>query len=188
MKIEKFVEIMEANKGKIYSKTNANVMSDFIKKTLEVKDYIPVIDKLRLVNNVLSECTEEEFGIIKVDSFKKYFQFTIAILQAHTNLEFSASGLDLYKEYDMLCENGLLDPVIATFEDDYRKTNDILNMMYGDMIENNNNISNVVGSSVQKLSGSLSGLIETAQNKINDFQMNLNASDLEGLQKFLNAM
>ena len=71
MKIEKFVEIMEANKGKIYSKTNANAMSDFIKKTLKVKDYIPVIDKLRLVNNVLSECTEEEFGIIKVDSFKK---------------------------------------------------------------------------------------------------------------------
>ena len=36
MKIEKFVEIMEANKGKIYSKTNANAMSDFIKKTLVV--------------------------------------------------------------------------------------------------------------------------------------------------------
>ena len=188
MKIKEFVEIMEANKGKIYSKTDANAMSNFIKKTLEVKEYVPVIDKMRLVNSVLSECTEEEFGIIKVDSFKKYFQFTIAILQSHTNLEFSVNALDLYKDYDMLCEHGLLDTIISTFEDDYRKTNDILNMMYGDMIENNNNISNVVGLGIHKLSGSLSGIIDTIQDKINNFQMNLNASDLEGLQKFLESM
>lgn len=186
MKIGEFVKVMETNKGKLYSKTDTNAMSNFIKKTLEVKEYIPVIDKLRLVNKVLAECTEEEFGIIKVDSFKKYFQFTIAVLQAYTNLEFSANGLDLYREYDMLCETGLLDVIISTFESDYRKTNDILNMMYGDMIENNNNVANVIGKSTRALSESLTGLIGSIQKKISDFQINIDDSDLEKLSRFLN--
>lgn len=188
MKIEEFVKVMETNKGKLYSKTDTNAMSNFIKKTLEVKEYIPVIDKLRLVNKVLAECTEEEFGIIKVDSFKKYFQFTIAVLQTYTNLEFSANGLDLYREYDMLCETGLLDVIISIFESDYRKTNDILNMMYGDMIENNNNVANVVGKSARVLSESLTGLISSIQKKISDFQINIDDSDLEKLSRFLNVV
>ena len=185
MKIKEFEQIMNENKGKLYSRTDTNAVTNFVKKTLEVKEYLPIIDKMKLCNKVVSECTEEEFGVIKVDSFKRYFLFTVAVLQAYTTLEFSENALDMYAEYDLLCETGMLDIVISTFEKDYRKTNDILNMMCGDIIENNNNIANVVGKNLNDLSGSFVSILNSLQKKIEDFDLDLDKLDIEKLQKFI---
>ena len=69
MKIKEFVEIMEANKSKIYSKTNANAMSDFIKKTLEVKDYLPLQEKKDLISKIIDSSIIYENSMYKSVSY-----------------------------------------------------------------------------------------------------------------------
>ena len=74
MKIEEFVKIIETNKGKIYSKTNANAMSDFIKKTLEVKDYLPLQEKKDLISKMIDSSIIYENNMYKFDEINKHTQ------------------------------------------------------------------------------------------------------------------
>ena len=184
MTINEFIDAVNANKAKLYNKADKNALQNFIKQTLHIKSYIPIIDKQHLAMRVLDACTFEENGVIKTDSFQKYFLFTINVLKMYTDLEFDEEG-NIYEEYDELCSNGLLDAILDTFEEDYGRANTILNMLYADMIENNNSTANLIGTAMSKLSTGADELIHSLSDKIADINTNLNNEDIAKLQNFL---
>ena len=184
MKIKEFIEAVNTNKTKLYNKADKNALSNFIKQTLNVKSYISIIDKQHLAMRVLDACTFEENGVIKTDSFQKYFLFTINVLKMYTDLEFDEEG-NIYEEYDELCSNGLLDAILDTFQEDYGRANAVLNMLYADMIENNNSISNIIGTAMSNISTVSDDLIHSLSEKISEMNTNINNEDIVKLQNFL---
>ena len=100
-----------------------------IANEIEAKPYIGIMQKKQIAELVLENCAYEKDGEIHINSVEKYLLFTIAVITAHTNLEFDYEDNGAIDDYDSLCESGLLIKVIDTFKDDYASCQEILNMM-----------------------------------------------------------
>lgn len=171
MKVMEFIEVM--------SKAN-NVQR--ISTVLETKKYLPISEKRRIAESVIEACTTNNNGFMHIDSLDKYIMFTIVVISNYTNLEFGVDG-DYLADYDRLCEAELLDSVIATFDKEYARVNDILNMMLSDKLQANSAeaflavLSNSVNSTLDKLATTLSNKIEEIDLDLG----NLNTDTLNGL-------
>ena len=85
MKISEFVKNF-IDKKVMNTAINQNAVSDYLKKELEVKDYVPFAEKRDLCARVLEACnTKDDSGLVKVDSISRYILFTIAIISKYTN-------------------------------------------------------------------------------------------------------
>jgi hypothetical protein len=121
---------------------------------------------------------------VGVDDIDKYICFTMRVIEAYTNLELSE---DLEADYDLLCESGLLDIVIATFKKEYDEVN-ILLQMRCEYILSNNNIEAQVGKFLDGLFDKIDVISDALANKIGDFSMDklpINESDLNKLLDFI---
>ncbi len=179
--VKQFVEDFKAKKI-MNSKVNEHAVADYLKEILDVKEYLPFVEKRELCAKVLNACnTIDSNGLVKVDSVSRYIIFTVYILSAYTNLEFSSGedGIDSIDEYDMLCQNGLLDQILGVIGGEYTVCNNILNMMMDDIIANNNTIENVVGHTLNKLSKSIDGFIDTLSDKVDELNLDLNQIDID---------
>lgn len=106
----------------------------YIKKQLSIKDYLPFTEKKSLCVNVLNSCTTVVDGYTHSDSVERYFVFTMAMIRAYTSLELSD---ELQDDYDMLCQNGLLNFILDAIGAEYASCNNLLNMMMNDIVEDN---------------------------------------------------
>jgi hypothetical protein len=158
-------------------------VSEYIKEKLEVKDYVPFAEKRELCERVLNACnTRKDNGLIEVDSVSRYIVFTISIISKYTNLEFSSgkdTEFDSLDEYDMLCQNGLLNPILDVIGGEYATCNNILNMMMDDIVSNNNTIENVVGEVLGKFGDSVDNLINVFADKIESMELDLDQIDID---------
>ena len=78
---------------------------------IEVKQYLPINDKLTLIGNVINQAADENnfSNPIKLDVFT-----ALEIVFAYTNLSFTDKQKeDLVKLYDIMESNGIFDTVIA---------------------------------------------------------------------------
>ena len=102
MKVAEFIN--EFKTKKIMNTTiNPNAVSEYIKKELAVKDYLPFAEKREICARVLEICNKKDInGLVKVDSVSRYIVFTLLIISKYTNLEFS-SGKD--KELDSIAND-----------------------------------------------------------------------------------
>ena len=181
MKISEFVKNF-IDKKVMNTTINQNAVSDYLKKELEVKDYVPFAEKRDLCARVLEACnTKDDSGLVKVDSVSRYILFTIAIISKYTNLEFSSGEeeIDPLDEYDMLCQNNLLNPILDIIGGEYVTCNNILNMMMGDIVSNNNTVENVVGTVLGKFSDSLDKLVSALANKVESMDLDLSQIDID---------
>ena len=159
-------------------------IGEYIKKTLEVKTYIPFMTKRIIAETIVEGNTERINGIWKNDAIDQYMSFIIAMLQSHTNLEISENPMD---DYDLLAENELLMPVIATFQTDYSENEIILKMALGMKLEDNS-VSALVG----ELVGNVSNTLDNVSKKLENLDMkkllgaNFKEEDLAKLNSFLN--
>jgi hypothetical protein len=177
MKINEFIDVM--SKGT--SKQRIGVI-------LETKKYLPISEKRRIAESVIEACTVNDNGFIKVDSLDKYIMFTIVVISNYTNLEFGVDG-DYLSDYDRLCESGLLDAIIETFNQEYARTNDVLNMMLADKLRANSTEASVAMLS-NGVNNALDKLITTLSNKVEEMNLdlsNLNTDTLNGLLNLMNA-
>lgn len=175
-------EFCEAYKAKNFMNTKQGMEEriSWINKELGVVDYIPFADKRELCKNVLDACCTKDGGLVKVDSVTRYILFTIAVISRYTELEFNADeDYDSLDEYDMLCESRLLNPILELIGDEYATCNNMLNMMMDDVIANNNTVEAVLGHALDKVSGSLDGLIGAFANKVEDMELDLSQLDIE---------
>lgn len=80
-------------------------------QTIEVKQYLPINDKLNLIANVLNQSADENnfANPIKLDVFT-----SLEIVFAYTNISFTEKQKeDLVKLYDLLESNGIFNMIIA---------------------------------------------------------------------------
>ena len=181
MKISEFVKNF-IDKKVMNTAINQNAVSDYLKKELEVKDYVPFAEKRDLCARVLEVCnTKDDSGLVKVDSISRYILFTIAIISKYTNLEFSSGEeeIDSLDEYDMLCQNNLLNPILDIIGGEYVTCNNMLNMMMDDIVSNNNTVENVVGTVLGKFSDSLDELVSAFANKVESMDLDLSQIDID---------
>ena len=176
MTVKNFIDGFKA-KNVINTYNNPNAVSEYIKKTIEVKDYIPFIEKQSIAQIVLKSCARINEGVVSVDSVQKYMIFTITVLSTYTNLQFEGNEIDL-DAYDMLCscqvgEGTLLDAIIKTFEKEYSRCNDILNMMTADLLAENN-----IEKQIGKFLSSVTTKIDNLGNTLNDFSKDINQLDI----------
>ena len=176
MKINEFIEAMskENNQRKISA-------------ILETKKYLSIAEKRRIAESVIEACTTNDNGFVKVDSLDKYIMFTIVVIANYTNLEFGLDG-DYLSDYDKLCEADLLDSVIATFEHEYARTNDVLNMILADRLQHNSmeasfaTVSNSINNALDRVVGVLSDKVD----EMNLDLGNLNSDTINGLLSLIN--
>lgn len=181
MKVSEFVKNF-IDKKVMNTAINQNAVSDYLKKELEVKDYVPFAEKRDLCARVLEACnTKDDSGLVKVDSISRYILFTIAIISKYTNLEFSSDEeeIDPLDEYDMLCQNNLLNPILDIIGGEYVTCNNMLNMMMDDIVSNNNTVENVVGTVLGKFSDSLDKLVSALANKVESMDLDLSQIDID---------
>jgi hypothetical protein len=114
--------------------------------------------------------------------------FTITVLSAYTNLEFAGDETDL-DAYDALCscavgDGTLLDAIVKTFEKEYVRCNDILNMMTADLMAENN-IEKQVGKLLSGISTKVNELGDVLKDKAEKMELNLDQLDID---KFTNIL
>lgn len=179
MEIKTFVESYKAKKFSI-GKNGIDEKATYLKKELEIKEYIPFADKRELCATVIDACCTKENGLIKVDSVTRYIIFTISVISKYTELEFSSGEeYDSLDEYDMLCEAGLLNPILALIGDEYATCNNILNMMMDDVVANNNTVEAILGHNLGKVSDALDDLIDVFAKKVAEMELDLSQIDID---------
>jgi len=187
MRILDFITNFKENKVQ-NTQLNPNAVSEYIKRELEVKEYIPFIEKQSIAQIVLESCANIKDGVVTVDSIQKYIIFTITILSTYTNLEFDGDVADL-DAYDALCsyqigDGTLLDEIVKTFEKEYVRCNDILNMMTVDLMAENN-IEKQVGKFLSGISEKINNLGDSLIDRLGDFNMDLNQLDIDKLSDII---
>lgn len=184
--VQDFVQEFK-DKKIVNSRVNEHAVSDYIKDRLEVKTYIPFKLKRQIAEMVVAQNTSNVDSIKKNDAINQYLSFIVAMITAHTALEFSA---DPVSDYDMLAESGLLPQIIAEFQGSYTECDVILKMALAMELEGNN-INALVGRFLDNILKKLDGVSEALKGKLDGFDIkdvlgNFNEEDLAKLSGFLN--
>ena len=188
MKIKEFVELYKNSKVQ-NTKVNPNAVEDFVRSKLEVKDYLPFVEKRALCEAVLEASCVKNGAIVEVDSVSHQILFTITILTKYTNLEFkNTDGEDAIDQYDMLCQNDLLNPILGLVAVEYERCNDILNMMMGDIDANNNNVIAVFNKALQKALDLADGIAISLKNKVDELNLDLSQINIDKYKGLLDLL
>lgn len=177
MKILEFCNLYKA--GKIEN----------LKTTLEVKDYLPFNQKYELCTSVLDTCNDIDVktGIVSVDSVNCDVTFTIKVISMYTNLEFSPDGnkdVSSIDEYDMLCENKLLKPILKLFADEYIECKEMLMTMQNDLIANNNTLYSILGNGLKQFLG----IADALKKKVDTLNLDLSQDKIDKYTKLFEVL
>ena len=138
-----------------------------LEKSLEIKKYIPIMNKKKFVMDVIATYTDDIDGLITVDRFNMYIYFDMKVLSLYTNLEISDDFNEMIMQYDMLCESGMRDKIIILFENDY----DILCALLEDELETLL-IQNSIDTQVVKIANKINDIIDVISEKLSDVDFN----------------
>lgn len=167
MTIKNLVELMNQNKNKLLKPEQAHA---FLKKELNVKEYLSIKEKKELVDDIVNACILYADGVYKFDEIDKYIYFTMKTIATYTSLELSD---DMESDYDMLCSSQLLNQVVETFNGEYENVKVLLQMKC-DYILSGNTIEAQVG----RFFDSLLERVDDVTGILSDKVQNFNISDL----------
>lgn len=154
------------------TKINDHAISDYLKNTLEIKTYVPFVQKRAIAEMVVSQNIEEVDGIKKHDAINSYISFVVAMLTAYTNLEFTDEPV---QDYDLLAESGLLPLIIKEFETEYNECDILMKMALASELEDNN-LPMVVNRFLNEILNRLDGVGDMLKGKLG----NINIQDVLG--------
>ena len=122
---------------------------------IEVKQYLPIQDKLALISRVISYAADQYnfANSVKLDLF-----LSLEIMYEYTNINFTEKQKENpTKLYDLLEENGLIDAVISLIPSTEYQT------LYEGVAE--------ISKSIYTYQTSLLGILETARNDYGDLKL-----------------
>ena len=140
---------------------NIKIKTFNMERELRVKKYLPIQEKQNVAKLIVSECTEEVDGVVKLNSMKQYLSYVKYMITMHTNLEYTE------EDYDVLCSTEyegttLLNMILSYFGPDAEECSRILNLMLDDYMRENsiectvgrflNNFNNTIGAFTTTLS------------------------------------
>ncbi len=187
MTIKNFINSFK-NKGVINTKIAPDAIQQYIKKELEIKDYIPFSTKKQIAEMVVKQNSTVENGVFKIDSVGQFIGFIMAMLVAHTNLEINTE--QPIEDYDALSEAGLLEPIIAQFHKSYSECEAILKLTAADALADNN-LNAVVARFLDSILDKLDGVGDGLKNMIEGIDLksilgkDLTEENLSQLKGFL---
>ena len=122
---------------------------DFEGHKIEVKQYLPIADKIDLVQIALQRA--EEDGIYNEALLDMYFNLNIIYL--YTNISFTDKQKeDEFKLYDLLQCNGLITQIIANMQvDEYKSLLDYMERIRKDRLKYKQTAAAVLQSFIQDL-------------------------------------
>ena len=144
MKINDFV-MKAASKG--YMPAAVNQQDEKLIKDLEVKSYLGIKDKKKLVDKIISDTIIYDSGLFKFNGIDQFVSYNMRCVEAYTNLELSD---DLEEDYDALCSTGLLPKILRIFESEYQAVLSLLQMQC-DYILLDNSITAKVNSTLDDI-------------------------------------
>lgn len=153
MTVKNFLDAYKAQSFMI-SRNGADERSEWLKKELEIKEYIPFKTKREIAEMIVAQNIEVVDGIKKYDSISGYVSLVVASISAHTNLEWSA---DPVADYDLLAESRLLPLIIAEFQGSHSEL-DIMLKMALEMELEDNKTNALVGRFLNQILGMLDGV------------------------------
>lgn len=186
MKIVEFIENFK-NANVQNTKLSPNAVSEYLRKTLEIKTYIPFRLKRQIVETVVAQNTEWEDGIKRNDAINQYLSFVVAMIGLHTDLEFDEDSVE---DYDLLAESGLLPQIIAEFQESYNECDILLKMALAMELEDNK-LEVVVNRFLNEILQKLDGVGEILKGSLGDLSIkdvlgnNFKQEDLTKLKGFL---
>lgn len=157
MKIAEFIKTYKEKKFMVI-RNGVDEKSEWIRKELEIKTYIPFAEKRKIAEMIVDQNIEVVDGIKKYDSINGYLSLIVASIMAHTNLEWSS---DVMADYDLLAESGLLPHIIFEFQGSHDEIDLLLKMALAMELEDNNAnvlIGHFLDSILKKIEG-LSGVL-----------------------------
>lgn len=153
---------------------------------LQVKKYLPIEVKTTIAQAVIYDCTNDEEGIIKIDSVQRYMSYVRYMITSHTNLVYTD------EDYDTLCSTeygntNLLNAILDCFSDDAKECTRILNLVTDDLMHENS-IELTLGKFLYNLNGTLKTLAQGVTSKIDDFKLNDILSKGVNAQQLINIL
>lgn len=174
--------------GVINTKIAPDAVSEYIKKELEVKTYLPFMTKREIVEMVVDANITMVDGVKKYDNIRGYVAFIVAMIQAHTNIEFNTENP--MPDYDMLAESKMLQQIVETFREDYDECDVLLKMALAAEMEDNNGKA-ILGRFLNGVLERLDDVIEILSEAAGELDLksvfgdNFNAENLAKLSSFL---
>lgn len=138
-----------------------------LEKSLEVKKYIPIMNKKMFVMDVIAECTDVLDDFITIDRFKMNIYFDMKVLATYTNLEIADDFYEAVTQYDMLCESGVMNQVIALFKDDYDAMCKVLEDEMDELLR-----QNTIDAQVVKIANKINSVIDVVGDKLSGVDLN----------------
>ena len=156
-------DFCDAYKAKNFMSTPQGVQDriEWIKKELEIRNYIPFMTKREIAEMVVEQNIKVVDGLKKYDAIGAYIGFVVASIATHTSLEFSD---DPIADYDLLAESGLLPQIVAMFQESHNEIDILLKMALASELEDNNTnvlIGHFLDTILKKVEG-LSGMLNGA--------------------------
>lgn len=174
------------DKGIKNTQAKPNAVGDFICENLEIKEYLPFAEKRELCAQVLEASCTKNGGLVEVDSVSRYILFTMSMITHYTNLTFENNeDLDSLDCYDLLCENNLLNPILDCIGGEYAVCNNMLNMMMGDIVANNNNAVTVLNDAATQLLDIVGDFADVLAEKVEGLNLDLSKIDIDKLEGLL---
>lgn len=179
MKVKGFIEK--------YKKSNG---MQSVKVLAATKSYLPFTEKQALVDRILNKCIKVNNGYVQCDEMEKYIAFTCEIIMAYTNIKFDEDFSVAIKEYDALCESGVLNKVLETFEGEYNTVMDMLSMRQ-DYIMQSNSLEAQVSKFFNGLSHTIDMLVENISEQVGSFGLDdfgIDQNDIAELTEFIKTL
>ncbi|HAU87352.1 MAG TPA: hypothetical protein DCW90_18270 [Lachnospiraceae bacterium] len=156
MKINEFVTMM--------SDIRVKKMSDeqLLKKLtadLEVVTYKPILEKKKLVGEIVNASLKREDGIYKVDPVAKFVALVMFTIKAYTNLEIPEN---IYEAYDELCAAGVLRAVVDTFQMEFDEIHGFVELQEKYVLESNS-LESKAGIIEEKISELMGVVVSSAR-------------------------
>jgi len=185
-------EFCDAYKAKrfVMTKNGPDERSEWLRKELEIKTYIPFREKRKIAEMIVAQNIKEVDGIKKYDDINSYVSLVVASIIAHTNLRFDE---DVIAGYDLLAESGLLSQIIAEFQGSHEEIGILLKMAIASELEDNN-VNVLVGRFLDSVLKRLDGVVDGVKDLVDNVDlkdllgMNFEEEDLAQLKGFLDKM
>ena len=167
--------------SKLGLKNNNQVVNiNYNEQIIEVKQYISVNDKLKLISDIINN-TVDEHSFCNPVKVKVYL--LIGIIENYTNISFTEKQKeDIVKLYDLIQSNGLFDKILTAIPDE--EFNDLLNSTW-DSID-----------AIYAYNNSAMGIIENIGSNYKDMNLDVeeiqqklaNGENVEFLKEILNKL
>lgn len=165
-------EFCENYKAKTFMNTPQGLSekAEWLRKELEIKNYIPFMEKRKIAEMVVEQSIEVIDGIKKYSNIDAYIGFIMASIVAHTNLKCSDNPI---ADYDLLAESGLLTQIVAEFQESHNEIDILLKMAVTYELEDNQ-----PGALIGRFLDGILNKLDGAAGALNEFIGNLDLEEI----------